>query len=222
MLAGNVTGLLSPLVFVPVLTFGFGRQNYDWESMKAIRRVDDSEIIRRTSIDAEMQRVATDRIAEQEAAEETELKRSAFIARSLTVVLILAMLILWPMPLYGTGYIFSKKFFTGTLPRSIYIDWKSWWLTLSSLHRLGRCRHHLALLQYRLRWPVPSLARPQDHCSHSKIDGPRHGWEETTGSQTPFDGIGGRRVLKPSYAARESGREVGLSCSMNLAGVVSE
>src|SRR5277367_2418550 len=31
----------------------------------------------------------------------------------MTVFLTLALLVLWPMPMYGTGYIFSKKFFTG-------------------------------------------------------------------------------------------------------------
>jgi hypothetical protein len=31
----------------------------------------------------------------------------------MTVILTLAFLILWPMPIYGTGYVFSEKFFTG-------------------------------------------------------------------------------------------------------------
>ncbi|KAI1610599.1 SSS family solute:Na+ symporter [Exophiala viscosa] len=63
MLAGNVTTLLSPLVFIPV-------------SIKAIRRGDDSEIIRRTSVSIESD---------------------------------------IPMPIYKSGYIFSKKFFTKLL-----------------------------------------------------------------------------------------------------------
>ncbi|RVX66629.1 hypothetical protein B0A52_09380 [Exophiala mesophila] len=113
MLAGNVTALLSPLIFIPVLTFAFGKQNYDWESMKQIRKVDDSEILRRASVDAEMARTVTTQSAEQEAAEQTKLRKSAIIARSLTGVMTLVLLVLWPMPLYGTGYIFSKKFFTG-------------------------------------------------------------------------------------------------------------
>lgn len=113
MLAGNVTALLSPLIFVPVLTLIFGRQNYDWESMKMIRRSDDSEIIRRASVDTEMQREIAARTAEQEAAEQAKLNKAAIISRSLTVFMTIALLVLWPMPLYGTGYIFSKHFFTG-------------------------------------------------------------------------------------------------------------
>ena len=45
--------------------------------------------------------------------EQRQLSRSAKIARTLTVVLTLCLLILWPMPMYGSGYIFSKSFFTG-------------------------------------------------------------------------------------------------------------
>ncbi|KAJ9616845.1 urea active transporter [Cladophialophora chaetospira] len=113
MLAGNVTALLSPIIFIPILTFAFGRQNYNWESMRAIRKGDDSEIIRRASVDTEMQREIAARTAEQENAEQTKLNRAALISRSLTVFMTIALLVLWPMPLYGTGYIFSKKFFTG-------------------------------------------------------------------------------------------------------------
>jgi len=118
MLAGNVTALLSPLVFVPVLTFAFGRQNYDWLSMRNIRRGDDTEIIRRASISVESDvrpSVAAAQ-AEADAADATEqakLKKAAVISRSLTVFMTIALLVLWPMPMYGSGYIFSKKFFTG-------------------------------------------------------------------------------------------------------------
>jgi urea-proton symporter len=41
MLAGNVAALLSPLVFIPVLTYAFGADNYDWRSMKEIKKADE-------------------------------------------------------------------------------------------------------------------------------------------------------------------------------------
>lgn len=44
MLAGNVVALLSPLIFVPVLTYAFGTQKYDWVSMAMIRLGDDSDV----------------------------------------------------------------------------------------------------------------------------------------------------------------------------------
>jgi|SRR5271154_1398821 len=113
MLAGNVAALLSPLVFIPVLTYAFGTQKYDWVSMKRIRKADDSELAKAAGVDLEAipgERRAS--VIEMEA-EQVQLKKAAFIARSMTVFLTIALLVLWPMPLYGTGYIFSQKFFTG-------------------------------------------------------------------------------------------------------------
>jgi hypothetical protein len=113
MLAGNVVALLSPLIFIPVLTFVFGKQNYDWESMKQIRRSDDSDITNAAHIDVELIPGQATQSEEMQAAEQAKLKKAAIIARSLTVFLTLALLVIWPMPMYGSGYIFSKKFFTG-------------------------------------------------------------------------------------------------------------
>ena len=99
MLAGNVVALLSPLIFVPVLTYGFGRQNYDWESIKAIRKGDDSDIAAHAHVDLEDipgERHAS--VIEAEA-EGKHLKKAAIIARSLTVFMTLALLVLWPMPM---------------------------------------------------------------------------------------------------------------------------
>ena len=113
MLAGNVVALLSPLIFIPVLTYSFGRQNYDWESMKLIRRGDDSDLAKAAHVDLELTPGMTNQSTDDEAAEQARLKKAAVIARSLTAFMTLAMLVVWPMPMYGSGYIFSKKFFIG-------------------------------------------------------------------------------------------------------------
>lgn len=114
MLAGNVVALLSPLIFVPVLTFIFGQQNYDYESMREIRKVDDSDVAADAHVDLELIPGENTNFAQDMTEEETcKLNRAAFYARTLTVIMTLCLLILWPMPMYGTGYVFSKKFFTG-------------------------------------------------------------------------------------------------------------
>lgn len=117
MLAGNVTALLSPLIFVPILTFAFGQQKYDWVSMAAINQGDDSDIAEKLHVDVESIRgqAVTPAVLLDEA-EQKHLKKSAIIARSMTIFMTVALLVLWPMPLYGTGYVFSKKFFTGMTP----------------------------------------------------------------------------------------------------------
>jgi Na+/proline symporter len=113
MLAGNVVALLSPLIFVPILTYTFGVQNYDWLSMKAIRRGDDEDLALAANVDIERIPGEQRRAIEEDEQEQAKLWKAARIARWLTVFMTLALLILWPMPMYGSGYIFTKKFFTG-------------------------------------------------------------------------------------------------------------
>ena len=113
MLAGNVVALLSPLIFIPILTFAFGRQRYDWESMKFIKKGDDSELAASHNGDLELIPGESDQSEQAMAEEQRTLKRAAVIARSMTIFLTISLLVLWPMPMYGSSYIFSKKFFTG-------------------------------------------------------------------------------------------------------------
>jgi len=143
MLAGNVVALLSPMIFIPVLTLIFGMDNYDWVSMKNIRLVDDSDVTDAAHLDIE--HVVGRHNApspEAEAAEQTKLLRASKIAKTTTAILTLVLLVLWPMPLYGTGYIFSQKFFSGWVIVGII------WLLCSAMavgvYPLWEGRHSLA------------------------------------------------------------------------------
>ncbi|GAB1192058.1 hypothetical protein APSETT444_001242 [Aspergillus pseudonomiae] len=116
MLAGNVAALLSPIIFSPVLTYIFGPQNYDYESMRAIRKVDDTDVAAAAHVDIELipgenNPAAINPAKEQE--EERKLNRAALYSRTLTIGMVLCFLLLWPIPMYGSSYVFSKKFFTG-------------------------------------------------------------------------------------------------------------
>lgn len=113
MLAGNVMALLSPLIFTPIFTLIFGVAHYDWKSMMAIRKGDDHDMAAAAHIDLELVPGETSNSAAEEALEQSKLLRASKIAKITTVVLTIGLLILWPMPMYGTGYIFSKGFFTG-------------------------------------------------------------------------------------------------------------
>lgn len=118
MLIGNVVALLSPCIFIPVLTYAIGPDNYDYESMRAIRKADDAEIAREANVELSRVPGEGDRNEEEET---RKLNRAAKIARILTVTMTLIFLVIWPFPLYGTGYIFSKTFFTGWI--SVGIAW---------------------------------------------------------------------------------------------------
>jgi len=113
MLAGNVAALLSPLIFTPLLTLAFGMDSYDWKSMAAIRKGDDHDLAEEAHVDLEMIPGERDETAEEMESEQENLTRASKNAKAVTVILTISLLVLWPMPMYGTGYVFSKKFFTG-------------------------------------------------------------------------------------------------------------
>ncbi|KAF4556098.1 Sodium:solute symporter-like protein 1 [Elsinoe fawcettii] len=113
MLVGNVVALLAPALFVPILSFVFKTEKYDWKSMAAIRKGDDSDLAAAAHLDLELVPGEHVQTSDEAKAEMEKLNKSAKIARIICVVLTLALLILWPMPLYGSGYVFSRPFFTG-------------------------------------------------------------------------------------------------------------
>lgn len=115
MLAGNVAALLSPVVFSPVLTYIFGPQNYDYESMRAIRKVDDSDVAAAAHVDLELipGENQSPRREEEDEEELKKLNKAAFMSRGLTIGMVICFLLLWPIPMYGSGYVFSRQFFTG-------------------------------------------------------------------------------------------------------------
>lgn len=141
MLVGNVVALLSPLIFIPILTLIFKPQNFDWQRLKTIQSVDEEpeleDIIQpkskvtasnsadessedgekfkpvRSQVSEVVGELIDDRRILELEQEEENLKRASKIAGYLCMFLCLAMLIVWPMPMYGTSYVFSKKFFTG-------------------------------------------------------------------------------------------------------------
>lgn len=113
MLAGNVVALLSPLILIPVFTLAFGLQHYNWESMMAIRQGDDHDLATAAHLDLENIPGGHVETVDEFAAEQEKLLRAGKISKSMTIAMALAFLVLWPMPMYGSGYIFSKNFFTG-------------------------------------------------------------------------------------------------------------
>ncbi|SCU92041.1 LAFA_0F07558g1_1 [Lachancea sp. 'fantastica'] len=140
MLTGNVVALLSPAVFIPILTYIFKPQNFNWDLMKVIKRADETSEIESaeningeihegdgnssSSIDKEKLRavkssvsvaqdVPKEEIDAMEREEALHLEKSGKIGSYLTMFFALAFLVVWPMPMYGSGYIFSKRFFTG-------------------------------------------------------------------------------------------------------------
>jgi SSS family transporter len=101
MLVGNLVALLSPVILVPIFTLiKPDEAAYDFVSMRAIELVDDGPAN-----------------THHPTLEETEsgisiLTKNLKVARIIVVVLTLCFTVIWPWPMYGTSYVFSKPFFT--------------------------------------------------------------------------------------------------------------
>jgi hypothetical protein len=113
MLAGNVVALLSPLVLTPIFTLIFGVDKYDWVSMAEIRKGDDHDLAAAADMDLDLVPGEGHATESDMAVEQAKLLRASKIAKGMTVLLTIVLLVLWPMPLYGTGYVFNKSFFSG-------------------------------------------------------------------------------------------------------------
>ena len=125
MLAGNVAALLSPVVISVVLTYTVGSQHYDYASMQSIRQVDENtgpsdpeltihpETKQPTKPEDEQQQQQQEAREADAKSEERKLNRAALYSRTLTIIMVLCFLILWPIPMYASSYVFSKPFFTG-------------------------------------------------------------------------------------------------------------
>ncbi|KAI1334666.1 Na+/solute symporter [Xylariaceae sp. FL0016] len=113
MLAGNVVALLSPLILIPIFTLIFGKDHYDWKSMMAIRQGDDHDLAAQAGMDVEQTVGGHVETTNEFETEQSKLMRASKISKWTTVGLTLAFLVLWPFPMYGSEYVFSKPFFTG-------------------------------------------------------------------------------------------------------------
>jgi hypothetical protein len=81
--------------------------------MAAIRKGDDNDLANEADIDPEMIPGMRAETEAEMAAEQAKLEKASIIAKTMTVILTLALLILWPIPMYASSYVFSKPFFTG-------------------------------------------------------------------------------------------------------------
>jgi len=181
MLAGNVAALLSPCVFIPLFTYVLGPDNYDWLSMREIKKADDHDIASSAHLDLEMIPGGHNESAAEEEAEQSQLMRAAKTARWLTVFLTLALLVLWPMPMYGSGYVFSKKFFTGWI--SVGILWLFCSAFCVGLYPLWEGRHTMARTTKAIIADLSGKGKPGVAVHHGRDV------VEETGASTPTEKV---------------------------------
>ncbi|CAI5000746.1 AVN_HP_G0101950.mRNA.1.CDS.1 [Saccharomyces cerevisiae] len=228
MLTGNLVALLSPAIFIPILTYVFKPQNFDWEKMKDITRVDETAELVQADPDIQLYDAeANDKEQEEETnslvsdsekndvrvnnekliepnlgvvisnaifqeddtqlqneldEEQRELARGLKIAYFLCVFFALAFLVVWPMPMYGSKYIFSKKFFTGWVV--VMIIWLFFSAFAVCIYPLWEGRHGIYTTLRGLYWDLSGQtyklrewqnSNPQDlHVVTSQINARSH------------------------------------------------
>ncbi|KAJ6008217.1 hypothetical protein N7540_012193 [Penicillium herquei] len=152
LVAGNVCSLCAPLVLTPLFTF-IWPENYDFEKFKQIRPIGEY-----SEGDAEYVPPTAEAIA---AAEEHEAHNSKLLlrARNLAIWLSIAMtliyLILWPIPMYATSYVFSKGFLKGWVV--VVFLWAFFAASVITLLPIWESRQSLVrFAQYVFRFETPN------------------------------------------------------------------
>jgi Na+/proline symporter len=128
MMSGNIVALISP-IFVTVTISLIKPDNFNFDTTRAIQRVDDSKqeepvsgdfnegeqasSSNNSSTTAEgVQNITTDE-------EELAMAKSSRFAKVCSIILSLILVVLWPLPMFFSKYVFSKPFFTGWVVVSI-------------------------------------------------------------------------------------------------------
>lgn len=110
MMAGNLVALFSPvLVTVPLSLWK--PDNFTFDATRNIEIVTDETV-------PEEQPAAIQKQEEVEA-EQVQMRKSARFAKYTSVILALCLFVLWPLPMFGSQYVFSLPFFRGWVIVSI-------------------------------------------------------------------------------------------------------
>lgn len=114
LVAGNIMALTGPLVLTPLITY-MRPDNFDWATFREkIERGDDEHLTLEGEVVDTTEAAAI--LAERErheAENDSVLIKARNRAIGLSSFLTISLVILWPIPMYASEYIFSKRFFTG-------------------------------------------------------------------------------------------------------------
>lgn len=112
--AGNTVAVGVPIIVVPIIVY-MKPDNFDWNRWKTdIKQDDNSDLDREHGLTNVLSgEELTELVLEKEQAEDALMIRRRNLGYVIVTVFVLFFLILFPIPLYGTKYIFSKAFFRG-------------------------------------------------------------------------------------------------------------
>ncbi|ORZ00361.1 Sodium:solute symporter family-domain-containing protein [Syncephalastrum racemosum] len=112
MMAGNLVALFSPLLVTIPLSL-WRPDNFTFDATRNIQQVADE------TPESDIQHQQRQEQKAQDEEEERQMAKSSRFAKTASMLLALSLFILWPMPMFGSGYIFSLPFFRGWVIVSI-------------------------------------------------------------------------------------------------------
>ncbi|EGV63817.1 hypothetical protein PSN45_004112 [Yamadazyma tenuis] len=111
--AGNTMAIGVPFLLIPLFTL-IKPADFDWDIWLDIKQDDNSDFNKEHGLTNILsQDEATKAILDERNRLDKELNRQSKIGFGLTILFVLFFLILFPLPLYGSKYVFSKSFFRG-------------------------------------------------------------------------------------------------------------
>ncbi|KAJ9483191.1 hypothetical protein VN97_g10224 [Penicillium thymicola] len=127
-LYGTVASCMSPIVYSVLITF-VRPQNYDWNDFKKVK-------LSLEKLDSGLTTAHHDTLSSRvddgsgedggrSAEDQKELKRWGRIAAFWAVATFLGHWVIWPLPMYGSGYVFGKKFYIAWVVVAIIWLWLS-------------------------------------------------------------------------------------------------
>lgn len=153
--------------------------------MAAIRKGDDHDLAEEAHMDLEMVPGERAETEEEMAAEHAKLEKASVIAKTMTVVLTVSLLVLWPIPMYASSYVFSKPFFTGWV--AVGILWMFFSLGCVGLFPLWEGKEGMWHTFKAIYLDVTGKQHPRTYHGHGVdiVEGKSDGLEKSDGADTP-------------------------------------
>lgn len=117
---GNGVSLVSGALYSILCTFIFGRDDFDWERFKTELKVIDDSDVKGVTAEQLAQQLEMEHLKPED---EKALVRGKKVGIIMAIVLCAVFVVLFPLPMYGTRYVFSKGFYRFWVALTFVFAW---------------------------------------------------------------------------------------------------
>lgn len=120
LVVGNSVSLVSGALYSVAITFIFGPEDFDWNRFRTELKVIDDSDIKGLSPEQLAEQLATEHLSPED---ERALKRGKKVGIIMATVLCAVFVIIFPLPMYGTRYVFSQPFYRFWVVMTFALAW---------------------------------------------------------------------------------------------------